>query len=214
MKKVLVVASLCIIISIIVSGCCPYSKKKTPPKETPLVSQPSSTDQKISQPLAQKPHEEPVKKPSTDTSTATPTEITVATTGGEIPPVKTEDEPKFIKPEEKGVEEIFQPIYFDFDKYNIKTSEHAKLRAIADYLKKNPDISILIEGHCDERGTDEYNLVLGEKRALSTRNFLIGLGISPKRLYTISYGESMPADPGHNEEAWAKNRRCEFKIKQ
>ncbi|MCM8825828.1 MAG: peptidoglycan-associated lipoprotein Pal, partial [Candidatus Omnitrophica bacterium] len=104
--------------------------------------------------------------------------------------------------------------YFDFDRYNIKTSEQKKLKILAEYLRNNPEISILIEGHCDERGSDEYNLVLGEKRALSARSFLIGLGIAPARLYTISYGESKPVDPGHNEEAWAKNRRAEFKIKQ
>lgn len=73
-------------------------------------------------------------------------------------------------------------------------------------------MEVLIEGHCDERGTREYNLVLGEQRALSTRRFLVGLGVSPKRLYTVSYGEDMPADPRSNEEAWAKNRRAEFKI--
>ena len=69
-----------------------------------------------------------------------------------------------------------------------------------------------IEGHCDERGTDEYNLALGDRRANSAKSFLVDLGISPRRLTTISFGEERPLDPRHNEEAWAKNRRCEFVI--
>lgn len=198
---------LCVVLIWLFSGCCPYSKKKKVDKAI----QPSEKPVSVQELPTVKPKSE--QKVSTDPGAATPTDIKIATTDGELPPAKPEDATKFVKPGE-DIKEIFQPIYFDFDRYNIKTSEQPKLKALAEYLKKNPEISILIEGHCDERGTDEYNLVLGEKRALSTRNFLVGLGIAPKRLYTISYGESKPADPGHNEEAWAKNRRAEFKIKQ
>ena len=88
------------------------------------------------------------------------------------------------------------------------------LKVIARYLLDHPKISVIIEGHCDERGTREYNLVLGEQRALSTRRFLISLGMSPDRLHTVSYGEDKPLDPASNEEAWAKNRRAEFKISE
>ncbi|MGB9642119.1 MAG: peptidoglycan-associated lipoprotein Pal [Candidatus Ratteibacteria bacterium] len=198
---------ICVIsLMFIFSGCCPYSKKPVPDSKIEPTKLKQSTV--VEQPTVSPPTVTTTPAPGT----ATPDEKLVATTGGEIPPVKPAETPTFIEPGEQ-IKSIFQPIYFDFDKYNIKTSEQGKLQAIADYLKKNPQISILIEGHCDERGTDEYNLVLGEQRALSTRNFLIGIGISPKRLYTISYGEAKPADPGHNEEAWAKNRRCEFKIK-
>jgi len=73
-------------------------------------------------------------------------------------------------------------------------------------------VKILIEGHCDERGTEEYNLALGEKRAKSTMDYLVSLGISPDRLRIISYGKSQPLDPGHDETAWAKNRRAQFLI--
>jgi len=101
-------------------------------------------------------------------------------------------------------------IYFDFDRSSIKTSERSKLDAIAKILKSKPETKIQIEGHCDERGTEEYNRALGERRALAAREYLIRSGISADRIFTISYGEDKPADPGHNEEAWAKNRRDEF----
>lgn len=102
-------------------------------------------------------------------------------------------------------------IHFDFDKYDIKKEAAEILKEIADYLKANPDIRLLIEGHCDERGTREYNLQLGMRRAESAKKYLIDLGIDEKRLETISYGKDKPLVDEHNEEAWAKNRRCEFK---
>lgn len=101
-------------------------------------------------------------------------------------------------------------IYFDFDRSSIRTSERSKLDAIAKTLKSKPEAKIQIEGHCDERGTEEYNRALGERRALAAREYLIHSGINADRIFTISYGEDKPADPGHNEEAWAKNRRDEF----
>jgi len=112
----------------------------------------------------------------------------------------------------KADREIFKAytIHFDFDRSEIKPNDIPNLEAIADYLKKNPNDDLLIEGHCDERGTEKYNLALGERRALSAREYLIKLGVSASRIRTISYGEERPVDPGHNEEAWAKNRRAEF----
>ena len=101
-------------------------------------------------------------------------------------------------------------IYFDFDRSSIRTSERSKLDAIAKVLKSKTETKIQIEGHCDERGTEEYNRTLGERRALAAREYLIRSGINADRIFTISYGEDKPADPGHNEEAWAKNRRDEF----
>lgn len=106
----------------------------------------------------------------------------------------------------------FQTIYFDFDKYNLKPQAKQGLQYNYEVMKENPDISVLIEGHCDERGTVEYNLALGERRARSAMDYLINLGISPARLSIISYGKERPAVMGHNEEAWAKNRRCEFVV--
>lgn len=103
-------------------------------------------------------------------------------------------------------------IHFDFDKYNIRDDMKPILAQNAAWLKKFPSVKILIEGHCDERGTEEYNLALGERRAKSTFDYLTSLGIPPERMKIISYGKSQPLDPGHNEDAWAKNRRAQFTI--
>jgi len=103
---------------------------------------------------------------------------------------------------------LLKDIHFDFDKYDIRAGDAAILKGNADLLKKYHNVKIQIEGHCDERGTVEYNLALGERRANSTRNYLISIGVSPERISTISYGKEKPLDPAHNEEAWAKNRRA------
>ncbi len=107
---------------------------------------------------------------------------------------------------------LLKTIHFDFDKFDIRPGDAEILKENAAVLKKYPNLKIQIEGHCDERGTEAYNLALGERRATSTKNYLISLGISPDRITTISYGEERPLDPGHNEEAWAKNRRAQFVI--
>jgi len=103
-------------------------------------------------------------------------------------------------------------IHFDFDKFNIKPAAADVLKKNAEFLLAHPTYKIQVEGHCDERGSVEYNLVLGERRAESAKKFLINLGVGKDQLSTISYGEEMPLDPRHNEEAWAKNRRCHFII--
>jgi peptidoglycan-associated lipoprotein len=103
-------------------------------------------------------------------------------------------------------------IYFDFDKYFIREDAKPVLDSDATWLKKFRAAKVLIEGHCDERGTEDYNLALGERRAQSTQQYLISLGVSPERVKIISYGKSQPLDPGHDEFAWAKNRRAQFLI--
>lgn len=105
-----------------------------------------------------------------------------------------------------------QTVYFDFDSSVVKGSELAKVGTVAAHLKANPSHALKVEGHCDERGTEEYNRALGERRALAVREALIADGIAPERVLTISYGEDRPADPGHNEAAWRKNRRGEFLL--
>ncbi len=131
-------------------------------------------------------------------------------------PTPFEEELEFVDPRTISEElaAIFRNIYFDFDRYDIREDARPRLEVVADYLKENPAVRILVEGHCDERGTREYNLVLGEQRALSTRRFLVGLGVAPERIFTVSYGKDMPADPASNEEAWARNRRAEFKVEK
>ena len=104
--------------------------------------------------------------------------------------------------------------YFDFDKSDLKPESKIVLKKKADFLRVYPSYSARIEGHCDERGTNEYNLALGERRANAIWKFLNTLGVSGDRLAAISYGEERPADPGHNESAWAKNRRGVCKLIQ
>ena len=103
-------------------------------------------------------------------------------------------------------------VYFDFDKATIKPSEEGKLQDVANYFKTSANDALIVEGHCDERGTEKYNLSLGERRALAIREYLANLGMDPQRIKTISYGFSRPVDPGHNEAAWKKNRRGELVL--
>ncbi|WP_305043371.1 peptidoglycan-associated lipoprotein Pal, partial [Geoalkalibacter sp.] len=101
-------------------------------------------------------------------------------------------------------------IHFDFDAYTLSAEARQILAATGSYLLANPGVNIVIEGHCDERGSDEYNLALGERRARATQNYLVSLGVAAERTRIISYGEERPLDPASNEAAWAKNRRAEF----
>lgn len=105
-----------------------------------------------------------------------------------------------------------QTVHFEFDKFSLTAQAREILNSNAAWLKNYPDVFVQLEGHCDERGTQEYNQALGENRAISVKKYLVTLGIDSERLFTISYGETMPADPGHTEDAWAENRRVEFKI--
>ena len=106
-----------------------------------------------------------------------------------------------------------QDIYFSYDSSELIPLAQILLREKSAWLEKNSSINIIIEGHCDERGTTEYNLALGEKRALTAKNFLVNLGISSSRVNTISYGEERPINTQKNSSAWAKNRRAHFVIK-
>jgi peptidoglycan-associated lipoprotein len=110
------------------------------------------------------------------------------------------------------VSALLKDVYFEFDRYDIRPQDAQILKENASQIMKEPTAKIQIEGHCDERGTVEYNLALGERRANSVKNYLVSLGVPPGRLSTISYGKEMPLDPGHNEEAWAKNRRAHFVV--
>lgn len=105
-----------------------------------------------------------------------------------------------------------QTVYFDFDKFALKAEAKAQLDANYALLAEFSDAMIKLEGHCDERGTVEYNIALGDKRANAAWDYLVGLGLDENRISTISYGEERPAVTGSNEAAWDKNRRCEFKI--
>jgi peptidoglycan-associated lipoprotein len=105
-----------------------------------------------------------------------------------------------------------KPVFFHFDSDQLDDLGRQVLQENAKLLQEYPALVITIEGHCDERGTPEYNLALGERRALSTKSFLVSLGIGGDRLQTVSYGKEFPFDTGHSEEAWAKNRRAHFMV--
>jgi peptidoglycan-associated lipoprotein len=104
------------------------------------------------------------------------------------------------------------PIYFDFDKSNIRQDQKVRLEKNAAYLKQNKGVKVRIEGNCDERGTSEYNMALGERRAISAKKYLVNLGVHAARIHTISYGEEKPLLHGHDEYSWAQNRRDDFAI--
>ena len=105
-----------------------------------------------------------------------------------------------------------QKIFFDFDRFDIRAEYQNTLREKADVLKRYSQINVLIEGHCDERGTEEYNMALGERRARAAYEYLLKLGVSPNQLQMISYGKDRPAVMGGDESAWSQNRRDEFKV--
>ena len=105
------------------------------------------------------------------------------------------------------------PIYFDFDKSNVRDDQRKRMENNGKFLKDTPSVSIVIEGNCDERGTNEYNMALGERRAMAAKKYLTNLGVADNRLSTISYGEEKPLNHGHDEMAWSQNRRDDFVIK-
>jgi peptidoglycan-associated lipoprotein len=131
---------------------------------------------------------------------------------------KKDFEKSLVAKKEAGIEgqiyetKLLKDIYFDFDRFDIRKGDADILKENAAWIKKSPNMKIQVEGHCDERGTAEYNLALGERRANSVQKYLVSLGLPGNQISIISYGEEKPADPGHTEEAWAKNRRAHFVI--
>ena len=108
---------------------------------------------------------------------------------------------------------VFQNVLFDYDDFSLRPDAKKTINGIAEWLLQNPSTHILVEGHCDERGTSDYNLALGERRAKSVKKYLAQLSVSQKRISTITYGDERPLDPGHNEAAWTINRRSHFLIR-
>ncbi len=193
-----VVTSL-LVLAAVGSGCAkrPATTQAAAPAPTgtattmaPGSSQPSTTSTPSGPSMAQ---------PSGPTATPTPTPAPSQTAR---PPV----------PDFRAVPEL-QDIYFDFDKYDIRPADTRTLDANAAWLKSNPKHLVLIEGHADERGTNEYNLALGERRAKSTMNYLVSQGIQANRITIISYGEERPTCTEKSEGCWAKNRRSHFLVK-
>ena len=161
------------------------------------------------------------KKPQPEVEPVAPVEE--APTPPPAPPVEVKEEaPKPVKIEEikePGIDElnaqgVLSTVYFALDKSDLTDTSRAALRTNADWLNANPNYYVVIEGHCDERGSIEYNLALGERRANAARDFLATLGIDKSKLRIVSYGEEKPAVEGRNEAAWAKNRRAQFYIER
>ena len=144
-----------------------------------------------------------VQLPSDQPTTVKPGPGVDIPLGGRFDPAAMNSDPTFF---------AASTVYFDFDRATIKPSETSKIDEVVKHLKGNPTHAVQIEGHCDERGTEQYNLSLGERRALAVREYLVTAGIQPDRVFTISYGESRPAQTGHNEAAWSKNRRGVFVL--
>jgi len=154
---------------------------------------------------AQQPEAVPGAKP------AKPAETVPVQTVKEQPVVREEPRTATAEP---TADASLGKIYFDFDSFLLSQAARETLSHNAEYLKKKPALKVQVEGHCDERGSDEYNMALGEKRAQAALNYLVTLGVPADRLSFISYGKEKPEDPGHDEAAWAKNRRVQFTVVQ
>jgi len=142
-------------------------------------------------------------------------------TGEEIPqdvvPVDAEGQPiaageNFMETRTRLADVSFAPVYFGFDSFQLAPQEVSKIEAVAEHLQSNPAHVLVVEGHCDERGSNEYNLSLGEQRALSVRSYLVNLGIAENRVQTKSFGKEKPAVMGSGEDTWRLNRRGEFGV--
>ena len=140
-----------------------------------------------------------------------------------VEPVKKEVVKEVVEPKEAKLQEsaviakaeepsVLKDVLFDYDKYNIRDDARPVLDTVSSFLKKNGTVNVVIEGHCDERGTNEYNLALGEKRAKAAKDYLTSLGVMPARLSIITYGEEKPLCTEQNETCWQKNRRAHFVV--
>jgi peptidoglycan-associated lipoprotein len=211
-KRSLVVIVLILCFGLIVSGC----PKKTVIKEEPTVkkAEESAAEREKAAKLEAEQREREARERETKEELAKLKEQEA----GKQQQEQKEFEKSLVAKKTPGIEgEVFETkmlkrIHFDFDKYDIRLEDTESLKQNAAVLKRFPSVKIQIEGHCDERGTGEYNLALGERRAHSAKEYLVSLGVDGNRISTISYGKEKPLDPGHNEEAWAKNRRDEFVV--
>ncbi len=166
----------------------------------------------------------PPKVVPTETSTVPPVPTTTTETRVTNPPdfVQTETQPKVtVSDLPANVEDLnrvaqqrgyLQDAFFTFDEATLTADAQAALTASANWLKQNSQYNLLLEGHCDERGTEQYNLALGDRRANAAKEFIVALGVDANRIRTVSYGEERPFDPGHDEAAWSKNRRAHLVV--
>jgi peptidoglycan-associated lipoprotein len=157
----------------------------------------------------------PAPTGSTSTTASTPAAPAPQMQSSQPGPAAATTPPSPVRPPIKDFAAVpeLQDVFFDFDKYDIRPGDAKTLDSNANWLKSNPNHLVLIEGHCDERGTNEYNLALGERRAKSTMNYLVSQGVQANRITIISYGEERPQCTEHTEACWSKNRRSHFLVK-
>ena len=185
-------AVIAILIAAVSVGAC---GKKKPPVARPLPPPPAPTTPSTT---ATRPPAPPEPVPETSAIPPEPTIKDDPLAGGDLDTINKNSP--------------FQPVFFALDSYEVDGGGQQALNTNAGILKKYPTWIITIEGHCDERGTAEYNLALGEKRALAAKTYLVSLGVPADRLRTVSYGKEFPFDPRHEEGAWSKNRRAHFVV--
>ena len=192
MRSRLALSGLLILAALLLmsAGAC---TKKTPPVARPIPPPPPTAVAPTKPPAPAEPVKEPTMVPAA--------------------PI-TEDKVGALTLDEINRNSPLKPVFFDYDRTDISAEAQRILDANAEVLKKNATWVITIEGHCDERGTAEYNLALGERRAGAARTYLVSLGIAGDRIRTVSYGKEFPFDPAHNDEAWAKNRRDHLVVTQ
>ena len=163
--------------------------------------------------VACSPKPAPEPPPPPPAASPTPTVVTLEPTPAPTPkptPVSAEEDIK--KMTLVKVASYLKPAFFDYDKADLRGDARDVLAANAAWLKSHPTIIFTIEGHCDERGTAQYNLALGDRRANSAKEYLVSLGIDAGRVKTVSYGKERPFATGHDEDSWAKNRRAHFVV--
>jgi peptidoglycan-associated lipoprotein len=188
MKKLLYAALIAALL-IGVAGC---AKKKV--AQSPEQAPPGTTESLIDKDTQKEP--------------TTPSRDAGGETISERPLAPGETAERELTPEELGAK--IQDILFDYDRYDIREDAKPTLKAVASALSKHKGVKVIIEGHCDDRGTNEYNLALGERRAKAARDFLLSLGVPAARIGTVSYGEEKPVCSEATETCWAKNRRAHF----
>ncbi len=183
------------------AGCAPRTAKVGPASQ-PAPTQPAPTETATAPPVTR-----PPATPATTSASNNATRV------DETPVVRpVDDSASSTSLDDLNRNSPLKPAFFPLDSYELDDTGRAVVTADADILKKNPSWKITVEGHADERGTAEYNLALGERRAAAVKTYLVSLGVTEDRLQTVSYGKEFPFDPGHDEGAWSKNRRAHFVV--
>jgi peptidoglycan-associated lipoprotein len=184
------------VIALVLIPACKHTQKQVATSTAP----PAVTSTPEVPPIAVQP---PVVKPPADfVQTDTAPRVATETLPGDIEELNR-------VAQQRG---YIQDAFFGYDEATLSNEAQAALTTSANWLKKNAQYNLLVEGHCDERGTEQYNLALGEKRANTAKDYLTALGVDASRIRTVSYGEERPFDPGHDESAWAKNRRAHLVL--